>query len=342
MIHWQSTIRRLFFVGFLSATLFAGAGGAKSDIIPPEWTIPDISALPDNEPAKLIRLGRDLTVDTHSLIGPGASPDKRYAGNALSCQNCHLEAGTKRFGLPFVGVATDFPQYRAREGHVGTLEDRINGCMTRSMNGRPLPDDSREMRAFVAYNGFLSTGPKQEGRGAGQLPELGRAADPKQGEVVFKQVCVACHGADGLGKRSAGTGAADSAQPFGAQPFGAPPLGAPPLWGPESFNDGAGMNRLISAANFIRSNMPNGVAWQSPLLSVQDSWDVAAFVISQDRPRKTDLDRDFPKRLEKPVDAAYPPFADGFAVDAHRFGPFQPIREKIRALQASMVTPTTN
>jgi thiosulfate dehydrogenase len=45
--------------------------------------------------------------------------------------------------MPLTGVWGQFPQYRAREGAVVTLEDRINGCMERSMNGRALPLDSR-------------------------------------------------------------------------------------------------------------------------------------------------------------------------------------------------------
>ncbi len=198
----------------------------------------------------MIRLGRDLTVATYAHIGPRvADRSKRYAGNDLSCQSCHLEAGTKRYGLPFVGVFADFPQYRSREGEVGTLEDRVNGCMTRSMNGRTLPDDSTEMRAFVAYIKFLSTGGKQDGRGSAKLPELDRAADPVHGKAIYAQICVACHGIDGQGKRR--PGAVDGYE-------------FPPLWGRDSFNDGAGMARLIAAANFIHSNMPNGTTWQAP------------------------------------------------------------------------------
>jgi thiosulfate dehydrogenase len=135
----------------------------SSAVAADSWTVPDIDTLPDDADGKLVRLGRELTVATYAHIGPRvADKSERYAGNNLSCQSCHLEAGTKRYGLPFVGVFGDFPQYRAREGRVGTLEDRVNGCMTRSMNGRALPDDSTEMRAFVAYIRFLSSGGKQE------------------------------------------------------------------------------------------------------------------------------------------------------------------------------------
>jgi thiosulfate dehydrogenase len=285
------------------------------------WTVPDLDALADDDRGRSIRLGHDLTVETSALIGPGAKdPAKRFAGNRLTCQNCHLNAGAKRFGLPFVGVYGDFPQYRAREGHIGSLQERVNGCMTRSLNGRPLPEDSPEMQAIVAYIQFLSAGRAQDGRGSGKLPELSRAADPGRGRAVYNQVCVACHGADGQGKLRAGM--------IQSYEF-------PPLWGHDSFNDGAGMNRLISAANFIHSNMPNGATWQAPALSDEESWDVAAFIVSRQRPHKADLERDYPNRLEKPVDAAYPPFADGFDAEQHRFGPFEPIRKAIEALRAA-------
>jgi thiosulfate dehydrogenase len=290
----------------------------SSAVAADSWTVPDIDTLPDDADGKLVRLGRELTVATYAHIGPRvADKSERYAGNNLSCQSCHLEAGTKRYGLPFVGVFGDFPQYRAREGRVGTLEDRVNGCMTRSMNGRALPDDSTEMRAFVAYIRFLSSGGKQDGRGSAKLPELTRAADPVHGKAIYAHICVACHGPDGQGKRLPGAAAGYE---------------FPPLWGRDSFNDGAGMSRLISAAAFIHSNMPNGTTWQAPAVSPDDSWDVAAYVVSRQRPRKAGLDQDFPMRSEKPADAAYGPFADGFPARQHRFGPFAPIRARLKEL----------
>ena len=92
------------------------------------------------------------------------------------------------------------------------------------------------------------------------------------------------------------------------------------------------MARLISAANFIRSNMPNGTTWQAPSVSVQDAWDVAAFVINHPRPHKDRLEDDYPKRVDKAVDAAYGPFADGLPAEQHALGPFDPIRARLKAL----------
>jgi thiosulfate dehydrogenase len=295
---------------------------AASNGVGVPWTVPDVDKLPDDTWGRTVRYGRDLITRTYALIGPEVGdPAHRYAGNNLSCQNCHLEAGTKQFGLPFQGVYADFPNYRARSGAVGTIEDRIQGCMTRSMNGKPLAPEGPEMTAIVAYIKFLSdgrpVGAPTLGRGAGKMPEMTRAADPVDGKQVYNQVCAACHGAGGQGQRNG--------QPGDAQGYL-----FPPLWGADSFNDGAGMDRLIAAANFAHTNMPVGTTWTAPVLSPEDAWDVAAFIQDQPRPHKANLDRDYPVRAEKPVDTGYGPYADDFSVEQHKLGPFGPIRERLK------------
>jgi len=293
---------------------------------PPIWTVPEIGALPDDADGRLVRQGRDLITATYAHLGPEvADRAKRFAGNNLACGNCHLQAGTKKFGIPLFGLFGKFPHYNARLGVEMTIEERLNACMTRSMNGRPLPAGAPEMQALVAYIKFLSTGvaPGQllPGMGTGNMPELDRAADPARGEALYANACVACHGPDGRGiRRSLPT----------------TDLGymMPPLWGNDSFNDGAGMARLITAANFLHFNMPHGVDYLNPLLSPEQAWDIAAYVLSQPRPRKAGLDKDFPDLLEKPVDAPYGPYADGFSEQQHKYGPFAPIRAAIARLKA--------
>jgi thiosulfate dehydrogenase len=223
-------------------------------------------------------------------------------------------------------VFADFPQVsRAREGKVGSLEDRINGCMERSMNGRALPLDSTEMAAFVAYIKFLSTGvaigAQTPGRGSSDMPKLTRAADldARQGAVRPEL------------RELPWTGRAGQAPWCHGR---CRRLRVPPVWGPDSFNDGAGMNRLISAANFVHSNMPNGTIWSAPALSAEDAWDVAAYFQSQPRPARAHLDQDFPVRLQKPVDAGYGPYIDGFDRSQHQLGPFAPIEQKLKELKA--------
>jgi thiosulfate dehydrogenase len=290
------------------------------------WTVPEIGALPNNANGRLVRRGRDLITATYAHIGPEvADRSKRFAGNNLACGNCHLQAGTKKFGVPLFGLFGEFPLYSARLGAQITIEERLNSCMTRSMNGRPLPVAAPEMQAMVAYIKFLSTGvaPGQRlpGLGVGKMPELDRAADPARGKAGYATACVACHGPNGAGiRRSLPT----------------TDLGymVPPLWGGDSFNDGAGMARLITAANFLHFNMPHGVDYTNPQLSPEQAWDIAAYVISQPRPHKAGLDKDFPDRLEKPVDTPYGPYADGFSEQEHKYGPFAPIRAAIAKLKA--------
>ena len=49
----------------------------------------------------LVAEGYELVSRTFALIGPEVSDSaKRYAGNNLSCQNCHLDSGTRRAGIP--------------------------------------------------------------------------------------------------------------------------------------------------------------------------------------------------------------------------------------------------
>jgi thiosulfate dehydrogenase len=293
-----------------------------------EWTPPDIKSVGDDAFGKLVKYGYALMTDTANQIGPAVSdPAKRYAGSNLTCQNCHLKAGTQPYAVPLVGVWGQFPQYRGREGEVGTLEERINGCMERSMNGRALPLAGREMKAFLAYTKWVSTGipdgAKLIGAGAMNVKEPGRAADLGHGRQVYAQVCAACHGTDGLGKRAA-TG---NGYEF------------PPLWGPDSYNNGAGMSRILSAAAFVKHNMPFGTTYAAPLLSDQDAYDVAGFINSTERPQRANLDKDFPNRLQKPVDTAYGPYADDFSPEQHKLGPFDPIRAKVKELAAQAAAP---
>src|SRR6516162_7390168 len=123
------------------------------------WTASDIATAGDDSLGKLVKYGRALVADTANQIGPTASdPAQRFSGNNLNCQSCHLQAGTKAYAIPLVGVWGQFPQYRGREGEVVLLEVRINGCLERSMNGRALAFDGREMKAFLAYMKWLSAG----------------------------------------------------------------------------------------------------------------------------------------------------------------------------------------
>jgi thiosulfate dehydrogenase len=315
-------------VSLVAAALFAASAalttsGVRAADVPQvdltDWTAPRIRAVGDDPFGKLVKYGYALMTDTANLIGPNVSdPAMRYSGNNLSCQNCHLKAGTQPYSMPLVGVWGQFPQYRGREGEIGTLEERINGCMDRSMNGRLLPLDGHEMKAYLAYIKWLSTGvpdgAKLTGAGTLRVKEPNRAADLGNGAKVFADTCAICHGKDGLGQRAA-TGA-------GYQ--------FPPVWGPDSYNEGAGMGRILTAAAFVRHNMPLGTTFDTPVLSDDDAYDVAGYINSMTRPTKADLSKDFPNKMQKPVDTPYGPYADGLSPEEHKYGPFGPIRAKLK------------
>lgn len=87
--------------------------------------------------------------------------------------------------------------------------------------------------------------------------------------------CAVCHQENGLGLKNE-----DSTGAYYLYP---------PLWGDDSYNTGTGMYRLIKAASYIKENMPQG----APDLSLEDAYDVAAYMNSQARPIKANKNKDF-------------------------------------------------
>ncbi|MDH3440329.1 MAG: c-type cytochrome, partial [Gammaproteobacteria bacterium] len=146
--------------------------------------------------------------------------------------------------------------------------------------------------------------------------EPDRAANVEAGRVVYQEKCQTCHGWNGFGLRA-------SSNPADGYTF-------PPLWGGDSFNNGAGMNRVLTAARFIKARMPFG----EPDLSDDQAYDVAAYINSNPRPQLSSLEIDYPDRTKKPIDSPYPPYADDFPQEQHRLGPFKPIRTYYAALSA--------
>lgn len=256
--------------GLFASSLPAGAAAP----IPVPMPVRDPDTLGEDARDRVVREGLDLLQRTAIRL-------PAHVGNRLSCTNCHLDLGRRAGAAPWVGVHAAYPQYRARTGGIDTLEDRVNDCFERSLNGKALPSDGPEMKAIVTAMAWLSEGVPVGRFVAGRgVPPLKPAEPPdrQRGKVLYANRCASCHGKQGEG------------------------LGDfPPLWGAQSFNVGAGMARQWTAASFIRANMPLG---QGGTLTAREAHDIAAWVLAQPRPDFAAKDKDWPLG-GKPPDCPY-------------------------------------
>ena len=212
---------------------------------PTTWRPPTEAEIPTDSLGASIRRGLALVRDT-----PDSLP--AYAPGRIACTNCHLDGGREPNTAPMAGAFARYPKYMTRNGAVVGIADRVNYCFTRSLAGRRLPHESREMEDIVAYLAFLSrgvpVGAGQQLPGADGQPKIpgGEAlakalpGDSARGAGVYASRCASCHGADGAG----------------ATRRRAP--GIPALWGARSYAVGASMARQERAASFIWRNMPLG------------------------------------------------------------------------------------
>jgi thiosulfate dehydrogenase len=288
----EKTMRAAFTMALLG---LAGVVMLSPPVLAEDAVVPSVKFAPPRDAdivkhaqAPQILLGKRLLSETKRLL-------PNNVGDGLNCTSCHLGEGKVAFASPYVGVSTNFPQYAPRAGREISLAERINGCFLRSLNGKPVPVDSPDMKAMLAYFEWLSTGlpakAKVDGRGIGKI-DSALVPDPVHGKAVYDASCANCHGAQGEGMKDA----------RGEFVF-------PPLWGDQSFNIGAGMARTYTAATFVKHNMP--VAWgvNAPLgqggqITDQEAVDVAEYFTHQPRP-------DFPAKVKdwpnggKPKDARY-------------------------------------
>ena len=258
--------------------------------------------------------GYAFFVHTDETLGPQQeNPERRVTGNGLKCSSCHLNEGTQPFGLPLNGVSQRFPQYRGREDKIGTLAERVNGCFARSMNGKTLDTAQYEMKAIISYIDWLDLNQAgteaQKVKGLKPIELPNRAVDLAHGKEVYDRACALCHQGNGLGLKNQG----------------AISYTYPPLWGPDAYNNGAGMSRVITAAQFIKNNMPFGINYENPILTDEEAYDVAGYINQQPRPQKSNLEKDFPNLVKKPVSTPYPPYLDPFPQSQHQMGPYPEI-----------------
>jgi thiosulfate dehydrogenase len=294
------------------------------------WQAKDINQISDKTLKEKVVYGKKLIANTSQYFGPLGSV--ATISNGMNCQNCHLDAGTVVYGNNYGSVFSLYPKFRARSGTIENIYKRVNDCIQRSLNGIAIDSNSKEMQAIVAYINYIGSnvekGKKAEGSGFKDLAFLDRAADPINGKSVYVAKCQSCHQTDG-------NGLLNSNQKEYIYP---------PLWGEHSFNDGAGLYRISNFAKYVKYNMPQGTTFNSPQLTDEEAWDVAAFVVAQKRPHK-DVPKDWPDISKKPIDHPFGPYADRFTETQHKFGPFKPISEeqkKNEALSKNFINNTSS
>lgn len=226
---------------------------------------------PTGQLGEAIRLGETLIKETskHPLT-------KSLVGNSLSCTSCHLDAGRHREAASFIGVAAAYPAYSPREKSVITLEDRIANCFIRSQNGTRPKNGSTVLVAMAAYITWLSEGTPIRMNPAKPLGpnHMTILAEPAQkpsierGQALYEDRCAFCHGDEGGGSDD-----------------------GPPVWGDDSFNDGAGLTGIPKMASWLKVAMP----LDDTDLTDQESFDIAAYVNSHDRPKFN------PKSINQPT-----------------------------------------
>ncbi|MFV0322510.1 MAG: c-type cytochrome [Alphaproteobacteria bacterium] len=234
---------------------------------------------PEGELGRMVQLGEDILKNT------GTNPlTADLVGNKLTCGSCHLPGSDGRVGTvdglgSFIGTAAAFPAFSAREKTVQTLQDRINNCFMRSMNGKRPIIDTEASVAMTAYITWLSEGTpiKMDAKRPVNAKNSDMWAQKQKlfagiqkqathdnylaGQEIYNSQCAACHGDNGQGMAM-----------------------FPPLWGQNeagewlAYNTGAGMSKLNKAPAWIQIHMPVG---KENTLSDQEAADVALYMVAQ-------------------------------------------------------------
>ncbi len=274
----------------------------------------DTSKIPNGKYGEAVRYGRELMLHTAYYIGPDGINGK-YLGNKMNCTNCHQDAGTKPYSFNLEASFRNYPEYRAREGKVLSLAERINNCIMHPHLGKPLPLDSKEMIGIMAYLKWLSDSAKINKTTKGlknvEISFPDAAASPKRGEALYALHCNRCHGPNGEGQMQ----------------YDNSTYVYPPLWGLKAYQPGSSMHRIIKMAQWLVSNMPyDSASHYKPVLTDAEALDVAAFINDDSMHQRPGVKEfQYPHKEEKAIDYDRGPFADTFSEAQHKYGPFKPI-----------------
>lgn len=252
--------------------LFRNKSPKDVSLNPGTWPHFDVNDLPVDSTSKMIRYGYNLLMETSNIVGPEVKDTAmRFAGNNLECRNCHFDAGLAKNTYNLVGVANRYPSTDKSTGQTTSLVQRVNGCFIRSMNGRPMPENSFHMKSIIAYLNWISSGvlDNLEGINIKDVDKLNRAPDTNRGKSVFANNCMSCHADLGLGVLK------------NTEIQGGVKYIIPPVAGNDSFNDAAGMANMDYLVKFLKTQMPKN---KPGSLSLEDAYDCAAYLLTLNRP----------------------------------------------------------
>lgn len=228
-----------------------------------------IDDVPKGKDGELIRYGIEILSNTESVVGPKSK--LKMTSNDVNCKACHMEddnglPGTKKFVLPFINAINNFPKLDIETMKIISLQDRIRGMG--GTDSHRFPDDSREMKAIIAYFQWLKKayaikdGVRLEGTYLAEMQFPNRPANPLHGKELYMQKCSVCHGEDGKGVLN------ENYAQGGGHIY--PSL---LIW-----PDGGHMAMIPVLARFLRSAMPLGASAEHPELTPSEAIDLAAYL----------------------------------------------------------------
>ncbi|ANV98635.1 cytochrome C [Helicobacter enhydrae] len=229
-----------------------------------------IKDVPKGKEGDLIRYGIKLLSQTESTLGPKGT--LKMTNVNVNCVACHMESngnglpGTKKNVLPFINSLNNYPLLDIETMKVISLQDRIRGMG--HTDSTKFPDDSKEMKAIMAYFKWLKKaykikdGVRLEGNSLITMKFPNRPADPVKGKEVYMAQCASCHGENGKGIKN------DNFEQGGGHLY--PSL---LIW-----PDGGHMAMLPVIARFLYASMPVGASAESPVLTPEEALDVAAYL----------------------------------------------------------------
>ena len=178
---------------------------------------------------------------------------RKESVGAPACAQCHAFNGGSDGSGAFPRIAGQSAYYLGKQLRDFTSGVRANAIMSPIAKGK----------RFAGNNLACQTRPACSRHRLSRPPERRGHEGASGGNL-----CASLRGmpgSDGLGQRAQNG--------IGYQ--------FPPLWGPDSYNIGAGMSRLLTAAAYALHNMPLGTKFDAPVLTDEQAYDVAGYIVSQ-------------------------------------------------------------